>query len=114
MSHSHSQIIALPIVPPAISTRLAAMKEYFEQTGNCVLCEKPPKELLIHESRHFISVVPFAASYAFEIWIIPRYHSAHFHDIDKEKVKIVAPLPLELINVDFHSVVNVFFNQEKS
>ncbi|KAJ8452935.1 hypothetical protein Cgig2_014698 [Carnegiea gigantea] len=87
MSHSHSQIIALPIIPPSISTRLTAMKEHFDQTGKCILCEVPPKELLIHESRHFISIVPFAATYAFEIWIIPRHHSAHFHHIDKEKAE---------------------------
>ncbi|KAL9244786.1 hypothetical protein vseg_018512 [Gypsophila vaccaria] len=84
MSHSHSQIIALPIVPPSVSTRLKATKEYFEQNGRCILCEEPRKELLIHESRHFLAIVPFAASYAFEIWIIPRHHSVHFHDIDKE------------------------------
>ena len=88
MSHSHSQLIALPIVPPSVSSRFTAMKEYFEQTGQCVLCEKPPKELVIHESKYFIAVVPFAASYAFEIWVIPQYHSAHFQDIDKDKVNI--------------------------
>jgi len=93
MSHSHSQIIALPIIPPSLSTRLTAMKEHFDQTGKCILCEVPPKELLIHESRHFISIVPFAATYAFEIWIIPRHHSAHFHHIDKEKVNSSAPVP---------------------
>ncbi|GMH03037.1 hypothetical protein Nepgr_004876 [Nepenthes gracilis] len=85
MSHSHSQMIALPIIPPSISLRLEAMKEYFDQTGKCVLCEVPSEELLVDESTHFISVVPFAATYAFEIWIVPRNHSSHFHHIDSEK-----------------------------
>lgn len=86
MSHSHSQIIALPIVPPAVSNRIDSMKEYFEQTGKCRLCQIPESDLLIDESSHFMSVVPFAASFPFEIWIIPRFHSSHFHELDRDKV----------------------------
>lgn len=85
MSHSHSQIIALPIVPPAVSNRIDSMKEYFEQTGKCRLCQIPESDLLIDESSHFMSVVPFAASFPFEIWIIPRFHSSHFHELDRDK-----------------------------
>ncbi|KAL2535176.1 ADP-glucose phosphorylase [Abeliophyllum distichum] len=33
MSHSHSQIMALPVVPSAVSARIESMKEFFEQTG---------------------------------------------------------------------------------
>lgn len=85
MSHSHSQMIALPLIPPMLSNRLEAMKSNFDQTGKCILCEAPPKELVIDESKHFIAIVPFAASYSFEIWIVPRSHSSHFHHIDDEK-----------------------------
>ncbi|CAI9101032.1 OLC1v1038257C1 [Oldenlandia corymbosa var. corymbosa] len=85
LSHSHSQLIALPILPPAVSSRLESMKHFFEQTGKCKLCEVQPKEFLINESTHFISIVPFAATFPFEVWIIPRGHSPHFHDLDNEK-----------------------------
>lgn len=85
MSHSHSQMIALPIVPPTVSARLESMAEHYKQTGKCSLCDIQPNELLIDESAHFISLVPFAATFAFEIWIIPRDHSSHFHEIDSEK-----------------------------
>ncbi|KAK2979133.1 hypothetical protein RJ640_029291 [Escallonia rubra] len=85
MSHSHSQMIALPVVPPTVSTRLDSMKEYFGQTGKCSLCEIRFDALLIDESIHFISISPFAATFPFEIWIIPRYHSSHFHELDGVK-----------------------------
>nr|GME08729.1 ADP-glucose phosphorylase [Ipomoea batatas] len=85
MSHSHSQMIALPIVPPTVSARLNSMKEYYEQTGNCSLCDIRVDDLIINESTHFKSVVPFAATFPFEIWIIPRDHSTYFHDLDSEK-----------------------------
>lgn len=86
MSHSHSQIIALPVVPPAVSARFEGMKECFERTGKCKLCQIPENDLFINESVHHISIVPFAASFPFEIWIIPRYHSSYFHELDNEKV----------------------------
>ncbi|KAK7380641.1 hypothetical protein VNO78_33156 [Psophocarpus tetragonolobus] len=85
MSHSHSQMMALPIVPPSVSTRLASMKDHFDQTGKCFICEILCEDLLIDSSTNFFSLVPFAAAYPFEIWIVPRFHSAHFHELDAEK-----------------------------
>lgn len=86
MSHSHSQIMALPVVPPSVSARLDSMKQHFDQTGRCSLCDIRSNDLLIDESAHFISIVPFAATFPFEIWIVPVDHSSHFHDIDGAKV----------------------------
>ncbi|XP_030927933.1 ADP-glucose phosphorylase [Quercus lobata] len=83
LSHSHSQIIGLPIVPPNVSARVDSMKQYFNETGKCSVCEIQVKELLIDESTHFISIVPLAATFPFEIWIIPRDHSSHFHQLDE-------------------------------
>ncbi|XP_022719292.1 ADP-glucose phosphorylase-like isoform X2 [Durio zibethinus] len=82
LSHSHSQMLSLPIVPPSVSARLDSMKEYFNQTGKCSLCEVQSKDLLINETTSFISIVPFAASFPFEIWIIPRDHSSRFDELD--------------------------------
>ncbi|XP_065852223.1 ADP-glucose phosphorylase isoform X3 [Euphorbia lathyris] len=84
MSHSHSQIMALPIIPPSVSARLDGTKEYFEKMGKCCLCVVNMEKFLIDETTHFISIVPFAATYPFEIWIIPRDHSSHFHEVDSE------------------------------
>lgn len=88
MSHSHSQIMALPIVPPTACARIQSMKEHFGQTGKCGLCQANQDDLVVNESSHFVSIVPFAASYPFEIWIIPREHSSHFHELNDEKVGI--------------------------
>ncbi|MFS7908157.1 putative galactose-1-phosphate uridyl transferase, class I, HIT-like superfamily [Helianthus anomalus] len=85
MSHSHSQIIALPVIPSTASTRLNSMKEYHNQTGKCVLCNIHTNKLLIDESTHFISISPFASAFPFETWIIPRYHSSHYHELDEDK-----------------------------
>ncbi|KAM7272296.1 hypothetical protein ACFE04_026959 [Oxalis oulophora] len=85
LSHTHSQILSLPVIPPKVAARMDAMKEYFNEKGKCNLCQVQPSDLIINESRYFISIVPFAASFPFEMWIIPRDHSSHFHEIDPDK-----------------------------
>lgn len=82
LSHSHSQMIGLPVVPPSVSARIDSMKEWFDETGKCGLCDVPGEELLISESQNFVSVVPFAPSFPFEIRIVPKRHASHFHELD--------------------------------
>ena len=90
MSHSHSQMLAMPIIPLAVSARLGSMKECFDRTQRCSICEAEAQrdDLLIDASTHFVSVAPFASTFPFEIWILPRDHSHHFHEIDADKVII--------------------------
>ncbi|XP_066396807.1 ADP-glucose phosphorylase [Miscanthus floridulus] len=85
MAHSHSQMLGTPFVPPSVTTRLNCMKEIFDRSGNCSLCEIRSKDILISETPNFSAIVPFAASYPFEIWIIPRQHISYFHEIDQDK-----------------------------
>jgi UDPglucose--hexose-1-phosphate uridylyltransferase len=99
MSHSHSQMIALPVIPPNVSARLGSMKDYFDQTGKCSICEIQREDLVIDSSTYFFSLVPYAASFPFEIWIVPRYHSAHFHELDAEKVTALAFFPKVLLMI---------------
>lgn len=89
MAHSHSQIVGLPLVPPLVSTRLDSMKKFYDLTGKCSLCEVLSNDLLVAETIHYFAIVPFAASYAFEVWIVPRGHTVHFHEIDREKVRFL-------------------------
>ncbi|TKW30632.1 hypothetical protein SEVIR_2G050800v4 [Setaria viridis] len=85
MAHSHSQMLGTPFVPPSVKSRLNCMKEVFDKSGKCSLCEIRSKDILISETPNFSAIVPFAASYPFEIWIIPRQHLSYFHEIDQNK-----------------------------
>lgn len=82
MSHSHSpsQIMPILIIPPSVSAWLDTAKEYFDKTGKCSLCIVHMEKLLIDESTHFISVVPFATTFTF--WDMDHSwdHSSHFHE----------------------------------
>lgn len=98
MSHSHSQIMALPVVPPTVSSRLDGTKSYFEETGKCCLCEAKSKHFVIDESSHFVSVAPYAATYPFEVWIVPKDHSSHFHHLDDVKVAFFIAAKLHFLD----------------
>ncbi|VAI60587.1 unnamed protein product [Triticum turgidum subsp. durum] len=92
MAHSHSQMLGTPFVPPSVTSRLNCMKEVFERSGKCSLCAVVSKDILVSETHNFSAFVPFAASYPFEIWIVPRQHSSYFHETDQDKVLDLAGL----------------------
>ncbi|XP_047334487.1 ADP-glucose phosphorylase [Impatiens glandulifera] len=114
LSHSHSQIIGLPVVPPLAVSRIASMKEYFDRTNKCSLCDLQSKDLLIDESSLFIAICPFAATFPFEIWIVPRDHTSHFHEIDDIKAVdlgkllklMLRKLALQLNNPPFNFMIH--------
>uniref|UniRef100_A0A2P2KGA1 Galactose-1-phosphate uridylyltransferase n=2 Tax=Rhizophora mucronata TaxID=61149 RepID=A0A2P2KGA1_RHIMU len=113
LSHSHSQILALPIVPSHVSLRLDGMKEHFDKTGKCSLCEAKVDEILIDKSTHFFSIVPFAATYPFEVWIVPQEHSSHFQKLDCEKANdlggllklVLRKISMQLNNPPFNFMI---------
>lgn len=89
MSHSHSQIMALPVIPPLVGSRIVSMQEFYSKFGKCAVCQMVEEcgggQLLVHESDHYVAIVPYAATFAFEVWIVPRNHAAHFQEISKEE-----------------------------
>lgn len=85
LSHPHSQIIAIPVVPPDVASSLEGSERYFAKEKKCVHCimlkyDLKDKDRLIFESEHFASVAPFASRTAFELRIFPKSHQARFED----------------------------------
>lgn len=92
LSHPHSQIIALPIIPIRVQQELNGAKEYYNFKDRCVFCdivqqELNDKERVVEENHEFISIVPFAARFPFELWILPKRHSSDFIDISRSDVE---------------------------
>lgn len=97
MVHSHSQIIALPVVPKAAEDEFAGSKDFYEKSGGkCVFCEVIRFDLrtktlrLIDKSEHFITLAPFAARFPYETWVLPRKHNSNFGAISDDEVCINA------------------------
>jgi UDPglucose--hexose-1-phosphate uridylyltransferase len=87
LEHSHSQIIALPIVPRRVSEEIEGSKTYFNFKDRCVFCdiirqEMQQKRRIITENKSFLSVAPFASRFPFETWILPKTHYCSFEHMD--------------------------------
>ena len=87
LEHSHSQIIALPIVPRRVSEEMEGAKNYFQYKDRCVFCDIVRQELqqrsrLIKENKAFLSIAPFASRFPFETWILPKTHYPSFEHME--------------------------------
>lgn len=79
LDHSHSQIVALPLV----TRENQGMPDYYAEQGRCLLCdmlrqERERPERVVYEGEHFIIMCPFASRFSYESWIVPRRHAEHF------------------------------------
>lgn len=93
--HSHSQLFALPVVPPLIQEEIAGSLWHQKSRSKCALCDMVESELdaqerLITKNRHFIAFSPFAARFPFEAWIVPREHRESFEKIEEEELESMA------------------------
>lgn len=91
LKHPHSQIIVLPIVPIRVFQELDGSRDYYNFKDRCVFCdiiqqEIEEKDRLVEENHEFISIVPFAPRFPFELWILPKKHSSDFIDVSKSDV----------------------------
>jgi UDPglucose--hexose-1-phosphate uridylyltransferase len=65
LSHPHSQIIAIPIVPEVIT-------EQYNHDYTKVIEEEEKSERKVLATRHTVAFTPFAAAFPYETWIFPR------------------------------------------
>jgi UDPglucose--hexose-1-phosphate uridylyltransferase len=83
LSHAHSQLMALPLVPAELAEEMTAARDHFGRKERCVYCdllaqELSEKERVIHEGERFVSLAPFASRSPFETLILPRVHQSGF------------------------------------
>ncbi|MGE5372553.1 MAG: galactose-1-phosphate uridylyltransferase [Solirubrobacterales bacterium] len=92
LEHSHSQLIAVPILPKAVQEEIdQGIRPHLEKTGHCVFCdmieqETADRERVVLESERFLVFCPYAARFPFETWIIPRKHEPDFGLIAEDSV----------------------------
>lgn len=83
VAHSHSQIIALPMIPPKIAEEAAAVDEYWQKHRSCPLCDILKSEKggprVIWEDEHLFVLAPYASESPYEAWFIPK---RHIHSIE--------------------------------
>lgn len=95
LEHSHSQLIALPIIPKRVLEKLDGSKQYFDYHERCIFCdiirqERKETTRVVFDDEHVIVLAPYASRFPFELWILPRKHSSHFEFSPAETVWALA------------------------
>jgi UDPglucose--hexose-1-phosphate uridylyltransferase len=95
LEHSHSQLIALPIVPDYVREEIEGARRHFTAKERCVFCDIIRQETaagrrIIHENVDIVALSPYAPRFPFETWLLPRSHGARFEDAPRQQYESLA------------------------
>ncbi len=102
LEHSHSQLIATPIVPKRVAEEVEGARKYYEYKERCIFCDAIKQEIadgerVVIQNDAFISLEPFAPRFPFETWILPKKHQPAFETIKKDEIPLLASILLETL-----------------
>ncbi len=97
LDHSHSQLIALPIVPREVRDEVDGARAHFTAKERCVFCdivrqERQDSRRLIAENADMVAIAPYAPRFPFETWLLPERHQASFEDAPRHEIAALARL----------------------
>jgi UDPglucose--hexose-1-phosphate uridylyltransferase len=97
LEHTHSQLIALPIIPKRVAEELDGSLEYYNYKERCIFCDIIRQEIMqgtriVAENQDFIAVSPYAPKAPFETWILPKKHESAFENAQKHQYENLARL----------------------
>lgn len=97
LSHTHSQVVAVPIMPPLIKRELDALTSAsFCQFCNIVEREST-SDRMIAENEDWVLIAPFYSQTPYETWILPRRHISNLSEMnEEEQVRLASILGLAL------------------
>ncbi|MGD2116870.1 MAG: DUF4931 domain-containing protein [Chromatiales bacterium] len=107
--HTHSQIIATPVVPENVQNEVTHSTEYYRKYNQCVFCSLIDEAItyeatiydrssgevrrkisvgqyIVERGEKFVAIKPFASRYEWEIHILPLQHEADFLQTSREEL----------------------------
>jgi UDPglucose--hexose-1-phosphate uridylyltransferase len=83
LRHTHSQLIATSLLPPAMAEIGRRVGQHFRRYQKCLLCEMLQGEFergerIVMETERFVVFCPFASRLPYLVRIAPREHSDRF------------------------------------
>jgi UDPglucose--hexose-1-phosphate uridylyltransferase len=95
ISHSISQLMALPVTPRTVKAKLIEARQYFRMKERCVYCDVLEQELkssrrLVAENKDFAVIAPFASRFPFEMTVLPKGHNSAFSRITPAQAENLA------------------------
>ena len=103
LAHPHSQIVAMPRVPPRIDDEIQGARRHHASTGRCVFCDLLAQEAaaearVVVATASCVALAPYASRSPFEVWLMPRIHGARFEAASASDVTGVAAVLREVLD----------------
>lgn len=127
LAHSHSQLIALPVIPKRVMEEMNGCREYYRFRDRCLFCDIVVQEMdqkvrIVEETGEFLAFSPYAPRFPFETWIVPKRHQCAYEMIEGDQAKALAAvfrrtlrrLNLALENPPFNFIVHSAPFQERA
>jgi len=95
LRHSHSQVIATPIVPKRVIEELQGAQAHWRIKRRSIFTDIVDQELLmqerlVYENEFVLAFCPFASTFPFEIHILPKQLKADFRRANSEELKALS------------------------
>jgi UDPglucose--hexose-1-phosphate uridylyltransferase len=83
LAHAHSQLVALPIVPPLVEAKLIRAREHFAARQRSLFSdilhtERSGGTRMVAENDGYSLFCPYASRFPFELAVFPRRHNPEF------------------------------------
>ncbi len=90
IEHSHSQLIGVPVLPKRVAEEMQNCRDYHSREGECLFCgivrrERQAGTRIVLERDGFVVLSPYSARFPFELWVLPTFHAAHFHELSEDQ-----------------------------
>lgn len=105
IAHTHSQVMALPILPPKVENEAKAYNKYRLLNNSCPYCDvlqlEKDSSRVVWQDDHLMALSPYASQAPYGVWIIPKRHINLMSDLNyKEKKSIAEALKRVLGKLD--------------
>ena len=103
LAHAHTQIFALPLVPPRYQVRAQAAQAYWSSKHSdpfedIIAYEQREQKRIIDENKTLLCFSPYASGWPLEAWIVPKRNMQSFALCSQEETKDIANTLLKLLH----------------
>ncbi len=114
LSHTHSQVIALPVLPHKIESEARAYNKYRIEHTTCPYCDiivaETDKPRVIWEDENVFVLSPYASDAPYGAWLMPKRHIALIADLTKsEKESFAKAMKVVLGTLDKYAIPYNYF-----
>jgi len=95
LEHTHSQLIALPVVPDFVREEIDGARRHFAAKERCVFCDIVREDLrdgrrVVLENAEIVALAPYAPRFPFETWLLPKRHGSRFEEAPRHEYASLA------------------------